>query len=459
MTTEGHPWLPRGAALGKDGTLGRLLEDGGWYQISLIGRGPARVLIVPEETASAWVAAGLLPESAAHTVIHGDKTYRAISGGSGLLGAIEGPTRPATRDEALSFAHALKRTREALPGPHPVSEGIFVERYSAIYPPPTIADDLPDDVILGRFLTGGVEVSCRSLRRVQALRPDLAPQELDKMIRAAGIGEKAGEARAQQESKEPKRPGSFALPGRPELQQFFFDNVVDIVENADRYKAMGIEFPAGIVLHGPPGCGKTFAVSALVQYLEWPNYAIDSASIGSKYIHETSRKIAEVFDHAVESAPSVVVIDEMESFLAERAGGGEHRLEEVAEFLRRIQAAPASRVLVIGMTNRLDLIDPAILRRGRFDHVVEVQPATQAEVHALLQTLFATRKHADIDLQDAANRLAGRPLSDVAFFVREAARLAARAGHESIDPASAARALDTTVQRAAPGVRRSIGFL
>jgi len=70
------------------------------------------------------------------------------------------------------------------------------------------------------------------------------------------------------------------------------------------------------VLHGPPGCGKTFAVDRLVDFLGWPSFQIDASSVASPYIHETSKKVAEVFDKAIQNAPSVLVIDEMEAFLA-----------------------------------------------------------------------------------------------------------------------------------------------
>src|SRR5258708_14737727 len=111
-------------------------------------------------------------------------------------------------------------------------------------------------------------------------------------------------------------------------------------------------------LHGPAGWGKTFAVERLVEHLGWPSFQIDASSVASPYIHETSRKISEVFKSAAKSAPSVLVIDEMEAFLAKRdMGSGHHRVEEVAEFLRRIPEAASSEVLIVSMTNRLDRTD------------------------------------------------------------------------------------------------------
>jgi len=171
------------------------------------------------------------------------------------------------------------------------------------------------------------------------------------------------------------------------LEQFFNEHVIDIIENEVRYRALGIEFPSAIILHGPPGCGKTFAVEKLVDYLGWPSFQIEASSVASPYIHETSKKVAEVFEAAIKNAPSVLIIDEMEAFLADRQGGaeGHHRVEEVAEFLRRIPEAINKHVLIVAMTNRIDMIDSAILRRGRFDHVIKVDMASQIEVESLLK--------------------------------------------------------------------------
>jgi len=163
----------------------------------------------------------------------------------------------------------------------------------------------------------------------------------------------------------------------------------------------------------------------------------------------------------VQNAPSVLVIDEMEAFLADREmGSGHHRVEEVAEFLRRIPEAAKSEVLIIAMTNRVDMIDPAILRRGRFDHVVKVDYANEVEVLTLLEKLLLTLpKEENVDPKPFARELAGRPLSDVAFVVREGARLAARSGLEKLDQNSLLTAMNSAPAREREGsAPRRIGF-
>ena len=178
------------------------------------------------------------------------------------------------------------------------------------------------------------------------------------------------------------------------------------------------------------------------------DFHIDSNSVAAPTIHETSRKVGELFDKAKDSAPSVIVIDEMESYLSDRQiheSTGLHHVEEVAEFLRCIPEANKRQVLVIGMTNRIEMIDSAILRRGRFDHVVEVGMPSEAEVSELIDSLLKkVPVQGAINTKDVVDMLTGRALSDTAFVVREAARLAARAGKNALDDDSLSRPKEPT---------------
>jgi SpoVK/Ycf46/Vps4 family AAA+-type ATPase len=136
----------------------------------------------------------------------------------------------------------------------------------------------------------------------------------------------------------------------------------------------------------------------------------------------------------------VVIIDEMESFLSYREAGGNsglHHVEEVAEFLRRIPEAIKNRVLIIAMTNMIDMIDPAILRRGRFDHIIEVDMPSREEEEYLVKSLLDKYPlAADLEIDKLVDLLTERPLSDTSFVIREAARLAAKAEKTQLDQAS-----------------------
>src|ERR1035441_2481438 len=345
-------WLPAGFAL-PDGTRTRLpIAEGPDWQI-FETHGGGRALLVKPDAAARWASAGLVNLGKWQTFPFGADSYIAIT--SPTRQRLEFVARcrsPNSLTEAVTFAQSLKATRE-IEKTAPLSDAIYVQRIGRLLPTFSTLSPAPDDLVLGAWLTGGVPISVESFQRLSSFLSWLSRPQLTEVIRQAGLKEPSEVGGGAVPS------GPFVLAGREHLQQFFGEHVIDIVQNAGRYKALGIEFPSAIILHGPPGCGKTFAVERLVEYLGWPFFTVDSSSIVSPYIHETSRKVAEVFDQAAKAAPSVLVIDEMEAFLSERTSGaesGHHRIEEVGEFLRRIPEAVKSRVLIVAMTNRIDMI-------------------------------------------------------------------------------------------------------
>lgn len=475
-------WLPIGHKL-PNGAQSRLplFEGRGWQILETQGNG--RALIVREELADRWVGSGLLEDGALAAFAFGNQRLRAITcEPSQVLCPVSDGKSPNTKSEALAFALSLKATRE-IDKESPLQDALYVEKLSRLLPTYSISTRTADDVVLGYWLTGGASVSVKSFRRLRQMLSWLGASNLKEVVEAAGFEipdampkQQKRPSDAAHEARQENRPEThegatiyldntrhaFVLPGRPELEAFFNEHIVDIIQNRDRYKALGIEFPSAVVLHGPPGCGKTFAVEQLVDFLGWPSFEIDASSVASPYIHETSRKVAEVFDKAMQNAPSVLVIDEMEAFLADREmGSGHHRVEEVAEFLRRIPEAAKNEVLIIAMTNRIDMIDPAILRRGRFDHVIKVDYAREDEVKSLLDKLLSNLpKEKDVDPVPFAKQLVGRPLSDVAFVVREGARVAARSGKDRLDQASLLAAMKSAPPRDREGgTKRRIGFV
>jgi len=477
-------WLPIGFRL-PDGSITRGVIAGGpqWQIVETSGNG--RGLIATAELSRRWTDSGLLELGQLAGFDFGDKSLLAVTCGPGAtITQIADGLSPSAKSEALAFALALKATRD-VDKESPLQDAIYVEKYGRLLPTYGITSNTGDDVVLGYWLTGGVPVSVSSFRRIHQLTSWLPTPHLRDIIEAAGFqvteviaeddgkvltlrpGEElstaASDSGGSRSSTQAMSAKPFELPGRPELEAFFNEHVIDIIRHRARYKALGLEFPSAIVLHGPPGCGKTYAVEQLVTYLGWPEFQIDSSSIGSPYIHETSRKVSQVFQKAMDNAPSVLVIDEMEAFLSDRDNGigANHRVEEVGEFLRRIPEAVKSDVLIIAMTNRIEMIDPAILRRGRFDHILKIDFASEQEVGALLDRLLGKLpKSVELNVAGAARQLAGRPLSDVAFVVREAARLAARAGKDSLDQESLNGALAATPAREREGREKPrIGFV
>ena len=474
-------WLPIGFKL-PDGAKARvaLYEGADWQVYETQGGG--RALVVYDELGARWQEAGLIDDGTLDAFQFGDHQLRAIScSPSQTLLPISEAKSPDNKAEALSFALALKATRD-IDSESALQDALYVEKITRLLPTYSISSQAEDDVVLGYWLTGGASIPATSFRRLRQTMGWLGASHLKDVVQAAGFevaevmplerkplapAEKTEAAPAEKVDEvkraEPEPNKVFELAGRPELEAFFNEHIVDIILHRDRYKALGIEFPSAVILHGPPGCGKTFAVDRLVDFLGWPSFQIDASSVASPYIHETSKKVAQVFDKAMENAPSVLVIDEMEAFLADREmGSGHHRVEEVAEFLRRIPEAVKNDVLIIAMTNRIEMIDPAIQRRGRFDHVIKVDFASEVEVQALLDKLLSSLpKESDVDSKPLAKELAGRPLSDVSFVVREGARLAARSGKERLDQASLLAALRSSPAREREGgeSKRRIGFV
>ncbi|MDR3299356.1 MAG: ATP-binding protein [Candidatus Accumulibacter sp.] len=474
-------WLPIGFKL-PDGAQTRvaLFEGTDWQVLETLGGG--RALVVHDTLTQRWLDAGLIEEGTFAAFQFGENPLYSIScGPSQTLCPVSEAKSPDNKAEALSFALALKATRN-IDAESAIQDALFVEKITRLLPTYGISSRTGDDVVLGYWLTGGTNIPVTSFRRLRQTMSWLEAGHLKEVVQAAGFEvaevisldhkpatpEKAETTPAVARREEARCAAAepnriFELAGRPDLAAFFNEHIVDIVQNRERYKALGIEFPSAVILHGPPGCGKTFAVDRLVDFLGWPGFQIDASSVASPYIHETSKKVAEVFDEAMQNAPSVLVIDEMEAFLADREmGSGHHRVEEVAEFLRRIPEAAKNEVLIIAMTNRIDMIAPAIQRRGRFDHVIKVDFASEIEVQSLLDKLLSSLpKEANVDSKPLARKLAGRPLSDVAFVVREGARLAARSGKDCLDQASLLSALQATPAREREGgeVKRRIGFI
>lgn len=465
-------WLPFGYEIGDRGRIRAVHYSSQAWQIYELDSGD-HALVASNELCEKWISCDLIDQTHSDSISFGARQLRSIvSDNQFVLSPVSSSQSPQSMVDAMAFAVALRQSRERCSGVS-FHDSIYLEQFSILLPTWTLSPFVEDKVVLGTWITGGVEISTDSFRRLSSLVGWMTVEDLEKIIRKADFQMQRPDLCSDESvSEEPsnlkthtevtatehkdnsaypqaKSEGKvqFILPGRSKLATFFNDHVVDIIQDPGKYGKLGIKFPSAIVLHGPPGCGKTFAVERLVEFIDWPIYSIDSGSVGSPYIHETSKKISTIFDLAINDSPSVIVIDEMEAFLSSRESGeaqGNHHVEEVGEFLKRIPEATDKRVLVVGMTNMIEMIDPAILRRGRFDHIVEVGMPNEEEVITLLRFLLGkVPSSSEIQVEPIALRLSGRPLSDSAFVTREAARIAAKSNMEYIGQEQLMLALDS----------------
>jgi len=256
-----------------------------------------------------------------------------------------------------------------------------------------------------------------------------------------------------------KEEETFTLPGAKYLEEFFIKNVIDIVMHPEKYKPFGIYFPSPIILYGKPGTGKTYAVKQLYKFLKWSVYTIDSQSVASPYIHQTSQKIYDIFQNAFTNAPSIIIIDEMDAYLSNRDGSHDYKVEEVAEFLRLIPEAPEKRVLVIGMTNQYDNLDPAIIREGRFDHHIEVLLPNADDIRAMLDSaLKKIPAEEDINFDAIIPFLVDKPRSHTSFVIKEASILAGQRGKPKISQEEFDEVINRKKQQTIEKTVNKIGF-
>lgn len=443
------PWLPIGFDLGDGMRVGRLVRDGPGYQIVRSNDGQRIAILL---TCNGLPAKHLANEKVERIreISFGDQRYLSatFSSDEEPVRVADMPRRPYALSgaEAKSLADALLRMANAsanaswgealfLPGP-----GICL---------PTANESKEEDlrVLSVRLLTGGIADPDLSVRQIRSFNPWLTTDEIVNFLEAV-----AGRPKELEHSKVREKgtsPVEFAIPGRATLEAFFKEYVIDFHRLKDRYDAMGVRPPNGILLYGPPGSGKTFAVRRLAESLGWPVFEIDMGGLGSPYVHQTSVRIRKIFSDAAAKAPSIIVMDEIDAIAGSREGlSQDHKIEEISELLKMIEGAAQQSILVIGTTNRRDAIDPAFLRKGRFDHAIEVGYAEQCEVKAALEALLEERPHvAALNIEQLSQQLAARPMSDVAWVVNESARIAVKSGKDAIDDICLFRAVNQLTER------------
>ncbi|MEA5464829.1 ATP-dependent zinc metalloprotease FtsH [Leptothoe sp. PORK10 BA2] len=229
--------------------------------------------------------------------------------------------------------------------------------------------------------------------------------------------------------------------------------VVDFLKTPERYTQIGARIPKGVLLVGPPGTGKTLLAKAVAGEAGVPFFSISGSEFVEMFVGVGSSRVRDLFEQAKQQAPCIVFIDELDAIGKSRSSGGfyggnDEREQTLNQLLSEMDgfAAVEATVIVLAATNRPEILDPALLRPGRFDRQVLVDRPALSGREAILKIHAQTVKLGeDVDLNAIATRTPGFAGADLANLVNEAALLAARNQRESVAQADFAEAIERLV--------------
>ncbi|HVL64815.1 MAG TPA: AAA family ATPase [Actinomycetota bacterium] len=231
--------------------------------------------------------------------------------------------------------------------------------------------------------------------------------------------------------------------------------VAGFLSDPERFAAVGARVPKGILLYGPPGCGKTLLAKALAGEAGASFYSISGSDFIELYVGVGAARVRDLFREARENVPALVFIDELDSVGRRRTTGGpgaHGSSEEQEQALNQILAemdgfSPSQGIILIGATNRPDVLDPALLRPGRFDRAIGLETPDEDGRLAILEVHARDKRiEAGADLKSIAVRAVGMTGADLASVMNEAALLAARAGRSVISQAELDRAVERILE-------------
>ena len=215
-----------------------------------------------------------------------------------------------------------------------------------------------------------------------------------------------------------------------ETKQALTETVLWPLRHPDTFARLGVEPPRGVLLYGPPGCGKTFVVRALAASGQLSVHAVKGAELMNKWVGESEKAVRDLFARARGSAPSLIFLDEVDALAPRRGQSSDSGVGDkvVAALLTELDGAePLRDVVVLGATNRPDLVDPALLRPGRLERLIFVPPPDAEARAAILTTSSRSIPLADdVDLPALAEQLDGYSAADCSALLREAALTAMR---------------------------------
>ncbi|MBO7044821.1 MAG: AAA family ATPase [Prevotella sp.] len=225
-------------------------------------------------------------------------------------------------------------------------------------------------------------------------------------------------------SEEPK--GFAAIAGMEELKKILRERVMFVLKNKRKAEKYKLTPPNGMLLYGPPGCGKTFFAEKFAEECGYNFMMTRMSTIGSTLVHGTEENIAKLFAEAEEKAPTLLCFDEFDAFVPTRTTyEGRNQAGEVNEFLTHLNNCGERGIFVVATSNRPDMIDPAVLRTGRIDrHIFVPLPDVDAR-QKLFKMYLQGRPCSKINTEELANITENYISSDIAYICNESAMIAA----------------------------------
>ncbi len=227
------------------------------------------------------------------------------------------------------------------------------------------------------------------------------------------------------------------------------------LKHPELFEEIGIEPPKAVLLYGPPGCGKTLLAKAVAHETSATFIRVVGSEFVQKFIGEGARIVREVFNYARRKAPSIIFIDELDAIAAKRLDVGTSGEREVQRTLLQLLAEmdgfdPLGEVKIIGATNRIDILDPAILRPGRFDKIIEIPLPNEEGRYEIFKVHTRKMKISeDVDLRELAISTRGATGADIKAICMEAGMIAIRNNRRVVTRADFLSAIEKVLGRLA----------
>ena len=245
-----------------------------------------------------------------------------------------------------------------------------------------------------------------------------------------------------------KGKGFDDIAGMHDLKETLYHDVILPLTEKELYEQYKVSVPNGMLLYGPPGCGKTYIAKKFAEEIGYHFIIVNPSDMASTYIHGTQEKIGKLFKQAKDKAPTIILIDEADAILPKREENLQHGYaSEVNEFLAQMTECGKNGIFIIAATNRPDMIDPTVTRTGRLDKVVYLSPPDRTAREEMLQLHLKDRPMETIDIGRIAELTENYVSSDISFLINEAARDALKERSKISQ-----RHLENVIQRYLPSV-------